>query len=1050
MSRIWRFITDNILFVLTLFLLMFIPLYPKLPLLDVVNTWVYVRAEDFVVVVALLIWTILLFRRKITLRTPLTMPIIIFWIIGGVATIHGALLIFPYAANIFPNIAFLSFLRRIEYLSLFFISYSAMRDKRFLSWVIATIVITLFLVIGYGFGQKYFDFPAFLTMNEEFAKGIAIRLSSLSRVPSTFGGHYDLAAYLVLIIPIITSLIFGFKNWLLKVVLLGATFLGFILLFMTVSRISFFVLLVSLVLVFLLHKKKLVLLFLPMVFLVLLFFLSFNPALRDRFGNTIKKIDVLVDATSGEAIGHVKEIPSENFKDKIIREKVVRNREELNGILKSRREDLLTASPSAVISWTLLPKKSLVIIPTDTPTGENLPQGTGYINLSLSPVIKRMGEFFYEVSDSPDVFIVHGNFLIKRASAYDLSFTTRFQGEWPQALQAFMRNIFWGSGYGSVSLAVDNNYLRLLGEVGLLGLFSFLAIFITMAIYIKKVLPETDSPVVRSFVFGFIAGVVGLALNAILIDVFEASKVAFTLWLLTGITLGALSLYQKNKIDLLREFKKVILSPFAIIVYLLLMIVIIFSPMIGNFFVGDDFTWFRWAADSGDKISVIFRYLTQSDGFFYRPGTKIYFWLMYQTFWLNQTVYHLFSILLHLAVTVLVFLLARKILRDFKSAVLASSLFVILSGYSEAVFWISATGHLFNAMFILLALFFFILWEEKKKQIFWLISVLSIFLGLLFHELGVVTPLLLILYKFIREDMFNTAIFRRIHYQLLFLPLLPYLAMRYLAQSHWFSGDYNYNLLKLPFNIVGNAFSYFFLVLFGPASLSVAQALRNFSKEHLVISLIVVSIISLIAVWLFKKILKVPDKDDKRIVIFGVLFFIISLLPFLALGNITSRYSYLASFGIVILLVFFIKKLYGYLQNQGRDIALASIVLIVALFYLLQIIWVQQIHGDWKEAGKKTQQFFISMDELYADYWAKEPMKFHFVNVPTRVGEAWIFPVGLPDALWLIFRNPQIQVYKWQELDQAMAAMTDPINEKIFEFKENGRVIERRKIFNSQ
>ena len=42
----------------------------------------------------------------------------------------------------------------------------------------------------------------------------------------------------------------------------------------------------------------------------------------------------------------------------------------------------------------------------------------------------------------------------------------------------------------------------------------------------------------KSFIIGFSAGAIGLALNATLIDVFEASKVAFVLWALVGITLG--------------------------------------------------------------------------------------------------------------------------------------------------------------------------------------------------------------------------------------------------------------------------------------------------------------------------------------------------------------------------------------------------------------------------------------------------------------------------------------------------------------------------------
>ena len=93
--KILKWVLDNILFFVTLFLLAFIPLYPKLPLLDIKNTWVYVRGEDFAILLIFFIWMILLFLRKVTLKTPLTLPIMIFWIMGAVATIHGVLLIFP-------------------------------------------------------------------------------------------------------------------------------------------------------------------------------------------------------------------------------------------------------------------------------------------------------------------------------------------------------------------------------------------------------------------------------------------------------------------------------------------------------------------------------------------------------------------------------------------------------------------------------------------------------------------------------------------------------------------------------------------------------------------------------------------------------------------------------------------------------------------------------------------------------------------------------------------------------------------------------------------
>lgn len=1055
--KIFKWIENNVFFLITLFLLAFIPLYPKLPLVDIRHTWVYIRAEDFIVVLVMALWVLFLLKKKITLKTPLTIPILIFWIMGALATIHAVFLIFPTLADIFPNVAFLSFLRRVEYMSLFFVAYAGMKDKQFLKYVIAVLVGTLLLVCAYGFGQKYLDFPAYLTMNEEFAKGIPIRLSQLSRVPSTFGGHYDLAAYLVLVLPILVSLIFGIKNWFVKALLAGSVLLGVVLMVMTVSRSSFFVLIIAFGVVLFFKMKKILFMIVPVVVVVGMFlFLTFAPHLSDRFLNTLKEIDVLVDASTGNEIGHVKIVTPKDFKVGLIQQEVYSGNENLDAVQIVPYEDLIEASPSALYT-SPLPSQVLTVIRTNTPNGENLPQGTGYINLPLSPVQRRLGEFFYELSNkdssgSSRGVIFHGSFLIKKAFAYDLSFTTRFQGEWPRALDAFKRNILFGSGYSSVSLAVDNNYLRILGEVGLVGFLSFFAIFTVAGIYIAKILPKVDSPVAKSFVIGFVAGVIGLCLNAILIDVFEASKIAFLLWLLTGLTLGLLSLYQKESINMLIEFKKVITSRYAIVIYLLIAAVLIFAPMINNFFVGDDYTWLRWAADCGDGVmrssycpSIVERaitYFSDANGFFYRPGTKLYFLSMYSVFWLNQTVYHMVSILLHLAVTILVFFLARNIFKNFRLALLSSFLFILLSGLSETIFWISSTGHLINAVFILLSLLLYIRWEKQKKIFYLLCSLASMFVSLLFHELGVVVPFLILAYAFtMTNDSIKAPFKNKIPY-LFFLPDILYLIMRYSAGSHWFNGDYSYNLFKLPFNLVGNSMGYFVLALFGPISLPFYGILRSISREHILVSALIVGLAVIGVVLVYKFYVKNLHKIDKRILIFSICFFMISLIPFLGLGNLAARYSYLASIGVVFLLVFVINKLYLVLKSNGERLAAGSVAFLISVFCLFHIIQIQEIHSDWYEAGKKATVFFISIDGLYSDYWSTEPIELHFVKVPLQVGDAWVFPVGLSDALWFAFQNPRLRVYEWPTLEAVDQVVHGGKNQKVFVFDDTGAIKE--------
>lgn len=1028
--KILHLISGNILFFLTLFLLAFIPLYPKIPLLDVEHTWVYVRLEDFAVAITILVWFLFLLSKKVTLRTPLTLPIMLFWIVGAIATLHGVLLLFPTLSDVFSNVAFLSWLRRIEYMFLFFVAYASMRDKKFLPYVVLMLVFTLLLVVGYGVGQKFLGFPAYLTMNEEFAKGIPIQLSSLSRVPSTFAGHYDLAAYLVLVIPILVSLVFGFKNWLAKFLLLATVALGFGLLFLTVSRVSFFVLLLSVVAVLILQKKRL---FIVSFLLLAIVFLSFSPSLLQRFSNSLKEVDVLVEVKTGRAIGQIRKVPAVYFKDKIVK------------IRSISTQDAKQASASAILPFSLIPQEAILLVEGNSPTGENLPSGTGYINLPLSPVLKRESQYFYQKAnvekkpgEQEDVLTYYGDFLIKRAFAYDLSFTTRFQGEWPKTLLAFKRNIFLGSGYGAVSLAVDNNYLRILGESGLGGLASFFAIFLMAGIYIRKLLPKVDSPLVKSFVFGFIAGTIGLALNAVLIDVFEASKIAFSYWLLMGITIGTLHLYKKEEVDLFGEFKKAVTSTSAVVVYLLIAAASILFSASSYYFVGDDFTWLRWVSQSS---SGVFSYFTDASGFFYRPGAKIYFSLMYSAFWLNQTMYHFVSLFLHFLVAFLLFLLAKKVLKSYFLSAVSAVLFLLISGHHEAIFWISSTGFLFNAVFALMSILFFIYWKEKRKTIYFVICLASIVFSLLFHEVGVVVPLLVILYDIVFGQETPLKLFKKIYFALL-SPILPYLFLRLIAKSHWFSGDYSYNLINLPFNIVGNAIGYLMLSLFGPVTIPLYQRLRSFAGGHTLFTALALIVIIFLGILLYRLFSKKIVGEERKIIIFASLFFVLSLLPFLGLGNIASRYSYLASFGTVLILVFFLKKIYAYLLDNGRYIAMAGVALVTLLFLIINLFQLQKLSTDWRNAGEGTKGFLVALNSIFVNKWAEGEAELYFVDVPIKKGEAWVFPVGFEDAIWFAFQNKSLTISRFSSLDLALDQKERFENARVFQFDKKGNLKE--------
>ncbi|MBI5465407.1 O-antigen ligase family protein, partial [Candidatus Gottesmanbacteria bacterium] len=784
----------NILKIGVCFLLFFIPLWPKLPLIDIPNTWVYIRLEDIFLAILVLIWFIKLWQRKVSLATPLTLPIFIYWLIGGVSLAFSLIFLARSIPNFFPHLAILHWLRRIEYMIIFFVAFSTIKSIKDIYHYLIVLAITVMGVILYGFGQKIFGFPAFLTMNEEFAKGIPLYLPPTARITSTFAGHYDLAAYLVFVIAILGSCVFGVKKILGKVTLLILAFSSFILLLLTASRVSFVVYLIIISLVLWWQKKKI--LIIPTIILSIIL-LNFVSGAGERFFKTFRVKQVVYDVRTGRPIATIKEIEG----GRIITEE------------------------------------------EKTPAEEALPTGSGFIGLPVAPppapttmtvsIVKKQPL----ATGSGEVATISGSFLIQKALVYDISFTTRFQGEWPRAMVAFKRNPILGSGYSSVSLATDNDYLRILGETGIVGLLSFLFLITSLAIFIKLALSKVASPLVRGLAIGVAAGLSGLAINAILIDVFEASKVAFSLWLILGITLGGLALEYKGKIPLFAEIKKLLLHPLVPVVFLFILTFVLFGKSLAFYFVGDDFTWLRWAAQG--TLSDIPSYFSQAFGFFYRPLQKILYLASFTVFWLMPGGYHFLSLLLHFLVASVLYLFVLKITKERFFSILVSLIFLVFSSHGESIFWISSLGNLFSALFIIAGLYCFAVFRLENRKLFYskksfayskksfayLLSLIFLSFSLLSYEGAIVGPLLLLWFE-------ATLGKKKFLAHLPFLALIPvYILLRNWAGAHGLSGDYSYNWQLLPANFFGNLFGYLGLIFVGPNFLPLYDSLRLFARS---------------------------------------------------------------------------------------------------------------------------------------------------------------------------------------------------------------------------
>lgn len=487
-----RWIDNNLVKILAAGFIFLIPLYPKFPLKFIDYTYISIRLEDIYVAILTFIFIVQLLRKKVNLNKKFLFLIVFFWAAVMLSFIWGA---YVQKTVIYKHLGFLHTLRRVEYSLIFFIITSTIKSKKDFLFYFFCSLITLITVCLYGIGQKFFGLPAVQTMNPEFAKGHILYLTPEARVSSTFAGHYDLAAYLVFFLPISLAVYF----WRNKLAYFLIFTLALFTLTLTASRSSSLAYLLS-ICAFLIYIRKFKMLFLVVALSVGLSFTTNN--LSSRWAQALRVKQIYVNEQTGQVVipqkMTTKELPAGNLyieidratektsaqTEKLLREKII---EDLRDEAKKSGKTL-TASEEAQMAAT--------------------------ISAGLKPVSTIVS---------------------------DISFATRIQVEWPRAVKAFLRNPVLGSGPSSITEATDGDYFRWLGEMGLLGtaIFLFFIFSLVKFIWLKT---KTFSLSEKYLYFGFLFGLFGLFLNAVYIDVFEASKVAYTFWTISGIIIGSLTL----------------------------------------------------------------------------------------------------------------------------------------------------------------------------------------------------------------------------------------------------------------------------------------------------------------------------------------------------------------------------------------------------------------------------------------------------------------------------------------------------------------------------
>lgn len=396
-----------------------------------------------------------------------------------------------------------------------------------------------------------------------------------------------------------------------------------------------------------------------------------------------------------------------------------------------------------------------------------------------------------------------------------------------------------------------------------------------------------------------------------------------------------------------------------LIILLLFPTIILFAPALRSFFFQDD--WFSFSISSissFDQVGTFFKPV--KDAVYYRPlGMQVPFFIFRTLFGLTPAPYRIFTLIVHVINGLILYLIFLKIIKNKLFSAFGALLYMTSAVHFTPMYWFATFAFVLAPTFLLTAFSLFI---HKKPA---LLTVLLFSLGLLVNELVAVLPFLLLSWVLIFEKKRMREIW------LYFATLLTYIGLRltvFVPQV-----DQQYALTLNPKQILVNLRNFFLWSLNWPETISdhfstyfslSSEFVRNFSSELLIWSICTL-VISYICIKQFLLGVRTPEKSGLRIQIFGLSWFIVSLLPVLFFKHHAfSYYSILPSVGLILLLINNSKYALGNNSNVGR---VSLLILLFTMWFVASFatIKVNQVVHWAPQRARAAEKFLVTLRNVH-------------------------------------------------------------------------------------
>ncbi|MFH1824057.1 MAG: tetratricopeptide repeat protein [Candidatus Firestonebacteria bacterium] len=367
----------------------------------------------------------------------------------------------------------------------------------------------------------------------------------------------------------------------------------------------------------------------------------------------------------------------------------------------------------------------------------------------------------------------------------------------------------------------------------------------------------------------------------------------------------------------------------ALSLILITIVVIVFLPCLNNGFTNlDDDGYVIKNPDirelSINNIKKIFSSFYLGN---YHPLTLLSYSTEYYLFKLNPTVYHLTNLVFHLFNVLLVFWLIFLICDNVFVSFIVSLLFGIHPLHVESVAWIAERKDVLYSFFFFIGLICYVFYLKKNNIKYYFLSLFVFILSLLSKGMAITFPLLILLLDYFFSRKFSKKILlEKIPF---FLISIIFSLIGIFAQysDKLVRAEYEHTLLNsLIVSSYGLGF-YLFKFIF-PIKLSCFYQYPSLS-----------GMLPFIFIFLIIAILIIILSRKSKKVVFGSLFFIISILPVLQILPLgaavpADRYTYIPFIGLFYILgeSFY----YVYLKKRGIVKILLLVIFIILSFLTYQ------------------------------------------------------------------------------------------------------------------